>query len=103
MSVPELGPRFHGEPPRYLTSPLLTRAGLPHLFTTRHFPGIMPWRDPAGPFEERALELLARRGLGDAAVAFLRQVHGAKVLTARWACLAWAADSSLRYRRWPTV
>ena len=92
MSVPELGPRFHGEPPRYLTSPLLTRAGLPHLFTTRHFPGIRPWRDPAGPFEERALELLASRGLGDEAVAFLRQVHGAKVLTARRAGLAGRAD-----------
>ncbi len=48
MSVPELDPRFHGEPPRYLTSPLLARAGLPHLFTTRHFPGIRPITERVG-------------------------------------------------------
>lgn len=92
MSVPEIGPRFHGEPPRYLTSPLLAGAGLPHLFTTRHFPGIRPWRDPAGPFEGRALELLASRGLHDEAVAFLRQVHGAEALTARRPGLAGRGD-----------
>ena len=26
--------------PPYLTSVLLERAGVPHLFTTRHFPGL---------------------------------------------------------------
>src|SRR6266540_4098546 len=92
MSVSASGSRFHGEPPLYLTSPLLAQAGLPHLFSTRHLPGIRPWRDPAGPFEERALELLASRGLGEEAVAFLRQVHGARVLTARRAGLAGRGD-----------
>ena len=45
--------------PRYLTSARLTEAGLPHLFTTRHFPGVTSPRDPGSPFDADALRLLA--------------------------------------------
>jgi polyphenol oxidase len=85
-------PRFHGEPPLYLTSGLLAEAGLPHLFSTRHLPGIRPWRDAAGPFEARALDFLAERLMGGQPVAFLRQVHGARVLTATEGGLQGRAD-----------
>ncbi len=76
------GPRFHGEPPLYLASRLLTGAGLPHLFSTRHFPGVRPWRDPRRPFDASALELLAKSGMPGDGVAFARQVHRADVAVA---------------------
>jgi YfiH family protein len=82
MPTPASAPRFHGEPPLFLTSPILTEAGLPHLFSTRHLPGVRPFRHPAGPFEARALELFGAHGMGRAPVAFLRQVHGADVTVA---------------------
>jgi len=84
--------RFHGKPPAYLTSRLLADAGLPHLFSTRHFPGVRPWRDPAGPFEPGAVGLLGRHGLGGEAIAFLRQVHGADVAVAVEGGLVGSAD-----------
>ena len=82
MSTFASASRFHGDPPLFLTSPLLTRAGLPHLFSTRHLPGIRPFRDPAGPFDASAVELFGTCGMGAAPVAFLRQVHGAEVIAA---------------------
>ena len=82
MSVPAPDARFHGEPPLYLTSPLLTQAGLPHLFSTRHCPGVRFRRDPGGPFDPSAYALFTERGLGGEPVAFLRQVHGALFVTA---------------------
>jgi YfiH family protein len=90
--VTESGSRFHGEPPLYLTSPLLAAAGLPHLFSTRHLPGIRPWRDPAGPFDSRAVAFLGEQGLGGADIAYLRQVHGAEAAVARGGGLAGSAD-----------
>jgi YfiH family protein len=73
------GPRYHGDPPRFLTSPLLEESGLPHLFTTRHFPGVARATEPRPPFGPDAQPILVPRGLGGAA-AFARQVHGAAVL-----------------------
>src|SRR5215472_6145251 len=51
MAVHVAGSRARPEAPLYLTSALLTEAGLPHLFSTRHFPGVRAWRDPRGPFD----------------------------------------------------
>src|SRR5262249_56597482 len=72
-------PRYHGEPPLFLTSPLLSRAGLLHLFSTRHLPGVRPWRDPRGPFDAVALASVDRGGVPADGFAFARQVHGANV------------------------
>jgi len=80
------------DPPRYLTSPLLTRAGLPHLFTTRHFPGVTSPRDPGPPFDAAAVALLAPLGLAAEPAAFARQVHGAEVIAANGSGLAGRAD-----------
>ena len=82
MSSPGSDPQFHGDPPLYLTSPPLAEAGLPHLFTTRHFPGVRAWRDRAGPFDAGALILFGKFGIGGEPVAFVKQVHGARVVTA---------------------
>ena len=72
-------PRYHGDPPAFVTSRLLEEHGLPHLFTTRHFPGVARAREPRPPFGPEALPLLSERGLGGG-FAFARQVHGATVL-----------------------
>jgi polyphenol oxidase len=69
-----------GEPPLYLTSGLLAKVKLPHLFSTRHFPGVRAWRDPRGPFDVSALEALGEHGLPGEGVAFARQVHGAEMV-----------------------
>jgi YfiH family protein len=86
------GPRYHGEPPFYLTSPLLAQAGLPHLFSTRHLPGVRPWRDPRGPFDAGALARVDRAGLPADGFAFARQVHGAHLLVATGAGSLGQAD-----------
>jgi hypothetical protein len=65
--------------PAYLTSPLLERAGLPHLFSTRHFPDMAGRRGGGPPISPAGQALLASRGLGGPP-AFARQVHGAEVL-----------------------
>lgn len=89
----ELSARAHGEPPVYLTSPLLSEAGLPHLFTTRHFPGERVPENPSAPFATAgAAALAARAGLDGGAAAFLRQVHGADVVHAERAGLAGSGD-----------
>jgi YfiH family protein len=75
-------PRFQGDPPTHLTSPLLDEAGLPHLFTTRNFPGVTAFREPLPPLGPEAQPLLAELGLAAAPAAFLRQVHGADVIRA---------------------
>lgn len=75
-------PRFHDDdPPRFVTSRLLEDHGLPHLFTTRHFPGVVKPTEARPPFGPEAAPLLAPRGLA-APPAFARQVHGAAVLRA---------------------
>ena len=86
------GPRFHGEPPLFLTSGLLAQTGLPHLFSTRHLPGVRPFRDPAGPFDPRALHVFGTRGMAGEPVAFLKQVHGAGVVAAEQGGSAGEAD-----------
>ena len=79
--------------PRYLTSARLGAAGLPHLFTTRHFPGVTSPRDPGSPFDAAALALLAELGVAAGPPAFLRQVHGADVLAADRRGLVGRADA----------
>ena len=86
-------PRFEGDPPTHFVSPLLEEAGLPHLFTTRHFPGVTAFRDPFPPIGADAGPLLVKHGLGDRPAAFLRQVHGARVVEATESGLAGDADA----------
>jgi YfiH family protein len=66
-------------PPAALTSRRLAEAGLPHVFTTRHFPGIARWRTDGPPFSPEALAALAAHGLDGGVPAYARQVHGADV------------------------
>ena len=87
------GPRFEGDPPTHFVSPLLEEAGLPHLFTTRNFPGVTAFRDPFPPIGADAGPLLAKHGLGDRPAAFLKQVHGARVVQATESGLAGDADA----------
>ena len=95
----ELSARAHGEPPVYLTSPLLADAGLPHLFTTRHFPGERAPENPAAPFATARRRGAGRAGgLDGEAAAFLRQVHGADVVLAERAGLAGSGDVILGAR-----
>jgi len=89
--TPTASPGDPAGPLHYLTSALLAGAGLRHLFTTRHFPGIRPWRDPAGPFAPDSAAPLGARGL-DGGIAYARQVHGADVLVAERAGLLGEAD-----------
>src|SRR5262249_29325540 len=91
-------PRYHGEPPLFLTSPLLSRAGLLHLFSTRHLPGVRPWRDPRGPFDGIALAAVDRGGLPADGFAFARQVHGADVAAVTKSGFAGAVDVLTTYR-----
>ncbi len=83
-------------PAPFLTSSLLERAGLPHLFTTRHFPGVGAPGSGA-VFTAEGGALLAPRGL-DAPPAFAKQVHGADVLVAERAGHAGEADALLTER-----
>jgi YfiH family protein len=92
MPEPAGWPRAAASPPLYLTSRLLGEAGLPHLFTTRHFPGVTSPRDPGSPFDQSAMALLRELGIAGGAAAFLRQVHGADVVTAERGGLAGRAD-----------
>ncbi|HKW92071.1 MAG TPA: hypothetical protein VJX92_09240, partial [Methylomirabilota bacterium] len=57
-------PRSHGDPPRFVTSTLLDAAGVPHLFSTRHFPGVARPTEARPPLGPEAAALLAERGLG---------------------------------------
>jgi hypothetical protein len=69
----------HGDPPRYFTFESLARAGLPHVTTTRHCPGVTSPSEPAAPFSADARDTLAAAGLDLGRVAYARQVHGADV------------------------
>jgi YfiH family protein len=84
-------------PAPFLVSSLLDRAGLPHLFTTRHFPGVAAAGSGA-LFTAEAGPLLATRGL-EAPPAFAKQVHGAEVLVAERAGHVGEADVLLTERR----
>jgi YfiH family protein len=70
----------------------LSRAGLPHLFTTRRFPGVTSPRDSGSPFDDAALPVLGEVDIPARPPAFLRQVHGADVLTVQAAGLAGKGD-----------
>jgi hypothetical protein len=85
--------RFEGDPPTHFVSPLFEEARVPHLFTTRNFPGVTAFRDPFPPLGADAQPLLAECGLGSRAAAFLKQVHGARVINAREGGLAGNADA----------
>src|SRR6185295_17234329 len=91
-------PRLHDDPPRFLTSRLLEEHGLLHLFTTRHFPGVVRPTEPRPPFGPEATPLLAPRGLG-AQAAFAKQVHGAAVLRAERGGFAGHGDALATARR----
>lgn len=69
----------HGEPPRYFAFGSLRGAGLPHVTTTRHCPGVTAPSEPTAPFNGEARETLAAAGLDLERVAYARQVHGAEV------------------------
>lgn len=86
-------PRFHGDPPTHFVSALFEEAGVPHLFTTRNFPGVTAFREPFPPLGALAQPLLADNGLAAAPPAFLKQVHGARVLRASEGGLAGNADA----------
>jgi YfiH family protein len=75
-----------------VTSRLLEEHGLPHLFTTRHFPGVVRPTEPRPPFGPEAAPLLAPRGRG-AQPAGPHQVHGAAVLRAERAGFAGHGDA----------
>jgi polyphenol oxidase len=75
----------------YFTFASLTEAGLPHVTTTRHCPGVTSPSEPTAPFNAEARETLAAAGLDLARVAYARQVHGADVARATGG-LAGAAD-----------
>jgi YfiH family protein len=69
----------------------LSAAGLPHVTTTRHCPGVTSPSEPTAPFNAAARETLAAAGLELGRVAYARQVHGAEVARARGG-FAGAAD-----------
>jgi len=69
--------------PAFLASPLLEAAGVPHLFTTRHFPGLQRAANGTSPFGPEACALLADRGLLQEPPAYARQVHSAHVAEAQ--------------------
>lgn len=78
--------------PHFVTSSLLGAHGLPHLFTTRHFPGVVRPTERRPPFGPEAQPLLAARGLAGEP-AFARQVHGADVIEVERGGLAGHADA----------
>jgi YfiH family protein len=96
--VTTVAPHFHDDPPRFVTSRLLEDHALPHLFTTRHFPGVVRPTERRPPFGPEAAPLLAPRGLGGEP-AFARQVHGAAVLRAERGGLAGHGDALATARR----
>jgi len=75
-----------------MTSTLLEEHGLPHLFTTRNFPGIARPTESRPPFGPDARPLLTPRGLAGEP-AYARQVHGATVLHAERGGLTGRADA----------
>jgi YfiH family protein len=74
--------RPHGNPPTYFTFEALAQAGLAHVTTTRHCPGVTSPSERTGPFNADARETLAAAGLDLERVAYARQVHGADVARA---------------------
>ena len=71
-----------GEPPVYFRFSGLAALGLPHLTTTRHFPGVTSPVEATGPFDAGAQQALRAAGLDFERVSYAKQVHGAQVLRA---------------------
>lgn len=72
----------HGEPVLYYRFSGLAALGLPHLSTTRNFPGVTPAAQASGVFDASAAAALRGAGLDQARVTYAKQVHGAEVLRA---------------------
>lgn len=66
----------------YFTFTSLASAGLAHVTTTKHCPGVTSPSERTGPFTADARETLAAAGLDLGRVAYARQVHGADVARA---------------------
>lgn len=66
----------HGEPPTHFTFSSLEKAGVPHVTTTRHCPGVTPSNLVGGPFDAGATSLLAGAGIDYARLAWAKQMHG---------------------------
>jgi len=71
-----------GEPVIYFRFGGLAALGLPHVVTTRNFPGVTPSAQASGPFDVGAAAALRGAGIDPGRVAYARQVHGAEVLRA---------------------
>ena len=72
----------HGEPPTYFRFSGLAALGLPHITTTRHFPGVTASAEPTAPFNADARPALRAANLDGARLSYLKQVHGAEALAA---------------------
>ena len=66
-----------GEPPTHFRFAGLSALGLPHLTTTRNFPGVSSPSEPTAPFTGQALNALRAAGLDGTRLSYLKQVHGA--------------------------
>jgi hypothetical protein len=66
----------HGEPPTHFTFSSLEKAGVPHVTTTRHCPGVTPSDLVGGPFDAGAASVLAGAGIDYVRLAWAKQVHG---------------------------
>ena len=92
MWVTSRAPRDADAPLAFVTSRLLDRHGLPHLFTTRHCPGIARPTELRPPLGPDSRPLLAARGVAGEP-AFARQVHGATVISVERAGFAGHGDA----------
>jgi len=71
-----------GEPATHFRFSGLAALGLPHITTTRHFPGVTSPSEPTAPFNGDAQQALRAAKLDPTRLAYLRQVHGAEALRA---------------------
>jgi len=71
-----------GEPPTHFRFSGVAALGLPHITTTRHFPGVTASSQPTAPFNADAREALRAANLDGARLSYLKQVHGAEALRA---------------------
>jgi len=72
----------HGEPPAYFRFSGLAALGLPHVTTTRHFPGVSAPSEPTAPFTDEGRRALRGANLDGARLSYVKQVHGAEALPA---------------------
>ena len=82
-----------GEPPTHFRFSGLAALGLPHITTTRHFPGVTSPAEPTGPFTAEAQQALRKANLDATRLSYLKQVHGAAVIQATAGGLAGNADA----------